>query len=386
MSDVRNYIPKYFYGLRIRNRMKLPPALDNLSKIKHAKIIGVILALLVNIGLVVLVLFIPSQMGYYIMMIGTVAFTFLIPYIFGLRDGKMLAVVGIVIFFITGAINGPLVANKMYSDALDDSFASESVHDQITGDYLADGTITPLKGAVGQTYRFNVWYYSNQSTPSGEIFLVYQQHLFYELYYVNMNESTPADTNYSDGKEFVYTSGPGEFNEGIYLHQFELNFSSRSIYFPTLSSERPFYGPLNGDSGSIYRFYAGVGALSMFCNVGLMFLIVVLLYWWLGTAKERRERWMDEAKERKEPAGEKEPEKEPVPSIKEPVPVEVEEVKEEDDKDMDDDFNCTSCGASVNYSANFCPNCGEMFDGIEDDEDSEEPEASGETADREDGE
>ncbi len=373
--------------------MKLPPALDNLSKIKHAKIIGVLLALLVDLGLIIFVLFVPSRAGYYIMMIGTVAFTFLIPYIFGLRDGKKLAMVGIAIFFIIGAINGPLVANKMYSDAADHSFAMESAHDPATGDYLANGTITPLKGAVGQTYQFSVWYYSNQPTPAGKIFLVYQQHLFYELYYMNMNESTPADTNYSDGKEFVYTSDPTEFNEGIYLHQFELNFTSRSIYFPTLTSEQPFYGPLNGNSGSIALFYAGVGALSMFCNVGLMFIIVVLLYWWLGTSKESRGRWMDEAKERREPAVEKESEKDPVPSEKDPVPsekeaapaeVEEDEDNKEADKEEGDDFNCTSCGASVNYTANFCPNCGEMFDGIEDDEDPQEREASGETVGGED--
>lgn len=31
------------------------------------------------------------------------------------------------------------------------------------------------------------------------------------------------------------------------------------------------------------------------------------------------------------------------------------------------DYECTECGAEVNESANFCPNCGEKFDGITDD-------------------
>ncbi|MCK4267028.1 MAG: zinc-ribbon domain-containing protein, partial [Thermoplasmata archaeon] len=47
-----------------------------------------------------------------------------------------------------------------------------------------------------------------------------------------------------------------------------------------------------------------------------------------------------------------------------------EEDKEEEKEevaivDEDEEFTCTECGAPVSASSNFCPNCGERFDGIE---------------------
>jgi len=347
--------------------MKLPPALDDLSKIKHAKVIGVILALLINLSFVVLTLFIASQTGYIVLMIGTVGTTFAVPYIFGLRDGKILVVVGIILFLITGAINGPLVANKMYSDAraeYENPVATMSDPDPATGDYLANGTITPLEGAIGQTYQFSVWYHSNQTPPTARVQVIYQQHLFYELFAKNMSAADPDDLDYTDGKEFVYTSSATEFSKGIYVHYYELNYTTRTTYLP---DDRLLYGPINGDSGAIYGFYAGIGAVSMFCNVGLMFIIVVMLYWWLSSAKKRREGWMDAAKEGREEADEKAAEK----AAEKAKPVETESSKDEKETEAaedeeDEEFTCTSCGGNVNHSANFCPNCGEMIDGVED--------------------
>ncbi len=162
-----------------------------------------------------------------------------------------------------------------------------------------------------------------------------------------MAETDSSDTDYTDGKEFTYVSEPEDFDRGIFMHQFELNFTTRSVYLP--SSDQALYGPMNGDETSQYGFYAAIGAFSMFCNVGMLFLIVVLLYWWLSSAKLRRKRWETAMREPEEPSVEKREE--------------PEETKEEEGE-----FICTSCGAAVSTSHNFCPKCGEKFNGIVDEE------------------
>ena len=118
------------------------------------------------------------------------------------------------------------------------------------------------------------------------------------------------------------------------------------LFFPV--DDRGLYGPLGGSESSQYPFYAGVGALSMFCNVGLLFLIAVLLYWWLGTAKEKRKQWLEPTDEEADDSDEDD------------------DTFDEESADEDDgEFSCTTCGAPVSATHNFCPSCGEKFDGIE---------------------
>ena len=95
--------------------MKLPPALENLHKIKHAKIIGVLLAILLNVCLLLFNAYFPSQGSYYLLLAGSVAITFFFLYLFGIRDGKWLAGIGIAVFLIIGMINGILIVHSYYS-------------------------------------------------------------------------------------------------------------------------------------------------------------------------------------------------------------------------------------------------------------------------------
>jgi hypothetical protein len=356
--------------------MKLPPALEKLSEIKHAKIVGIVLTLLLDLGLILFNLFLSSELSYYLLLIGTVAVTFAVPYIFGLRDGKRLAITGIVIFLIVGAINGPLVVNRIYSDARSewgDPAITQSATDLETGDYLANGTYTPFQGEVGATtYTFSVWYYSDEPAPSGEVFMVYQKYLFYDAYIFDMTRAPGNDGDYTNGERYIYETSINDFDSGIFIHRFGLNLTSRDIYLPAI--DQAYYGPMSGDEASQYPFFAGIGALSMFCNIGLLFLIVILLYWWLGSAKEKRKQWQAELRT-EEP---------------EDIPDEIEEDEEPADSDespddSDGEFTCTSCGAPVSSEHNFCPKCGEKFDGIEDEADeSADSKESGEEAENDD--
>lgn len=337
--------------------MKLPPALDNLSKMRYSTVIGIMLTMVLDICLVVVSVFMGTQSGYILLMVGTVAITFLVPWLFGIRNAKWLVVVGVVLFFVLGSVNGPLVVNRLYAQAETEyitPIATNSTLDTATGDYIFNGNVSPLQGEEGTSYNFTVWYHSNDNdtTDKGQVNLRFQKHLFYEPFTRQMTPSDTTDTDYTDGKEFRYLSVPGDFDNGVFIHLFELNFTDRSVYLPEVG-QPSFIGPLQGTESSQYGFYALIGSVSMFCNIGLLFLIIVLLYWWLMSARERRSRWDTELRADAEAkkgatAG---PDAKP------------ETAKIEGKEEL---FTCTSCGARVLASHNFCPKCGERFEGVED--------------------
>ena len=95
--------------------MKLPEQLEKFKDIKHAKWIGLALAIILDITLLGITLFTMDPFtGYYVLMIGLVATSFATLYIFGWREGKQLVIVGIGIFIIIGAIWGPMKVHYDY--------------------------------------------------------------------------------------------------------------------------------------------------------------------------------------------------------------------------------------------------------------------------------
>lgn len=347
--------------------MKLPPALDNLHKIKHAKVIGVLLAIAGNVGLILFNAIYPSEASYYLLMIGTVAITFIVLYLFGIRDGKWLATLGIIVFLIAGVVNGIVIVHSYYAQDQPDPIESSLFVDWDTKDsielddgiltldpywyYIDNGTLTPYEGDSG-TYNLRLTLHSDDPfavEPDLRVRVI--RFLWSDEVIPQMTEVDPSDTNYLDGKAFEADVNITE--RWIYFHGFALVFDAAGS--PTSLNTSLALGPLVGPETSLYLPLAGIGMVSMFCNVGLLFLIVVLLYWWLGTAKEKRKQWQQELEDEKAKAGEDEEEGAP-------------EEDEAPDEEDEGEFTCTSCGSSVSASHNFCPQCGERFEGIEGDE------------------
>ena len=360
--------------------MKLPPALEKLSEIKHAMIIGIVLTFVADITLLTVIGFTMPDTGYSVLMIGLVVFTFLIPYIFGIRAGKKMAIIGIGIFLLVGAVNGPIVVHRSFSMAEPDPVSSEEYYNwtlknsfevengtYYTSEYwisLDDGRLEPYRDEVGD-FTFTITMYSNATfTQPPTIQAAFVREVWLDIVEYPLYEADQTDDNYVDGKVFNRTVNIE--NDAIYHHWFAVILGTTDI--PGSLNTSMAMGPLVGDETGLYGFYAGIGTISMFCNIGMLFVIVVLLYWWLGTAKEKRERWDTALREREDKGEEKED-------------------KEEEDKeevaivDEDEDFTCTECGAPVSASSNFCPNCGERFDGIE-----EEPAKEGESEEEKPGE
>lgn len=263
----------------------------------------------------------------------------------------MLAVIGVGMFLLIGAINGPLVVNSAYTTPQSDPVSSTVHVDWHTrayeelddGNYttpdawyrLEQGTLDNYEGSAGQVYNFHVIYYSND-TAIPKISFGYARGIWGVQDSPVMVESDPTDINYIDGKEYYYTMTVAE--AGIYSHWFAAVFGTGNEVNSLNTTVA--LGPLVGSQTDNWGTYIPIGAASMFCNIGLLFLIIVLLYWWLGTAKAKRRTWDDALREKE---------------------------AEADDKTMDDaldskPFTCDQCGAPVGVDDNFCPKCGERFD------------------------
>lgn len=377
-------VPKgnYIILLRIVLSMKLPEQLEKIKDMKHAKWIGLGVTILFNIILMTIALFLMDPFaGYYVLMVGLVAISFATLYIFGWRDGKQLAIAGIGIFILMGAIWGPMKVHYDYGlpepgptgtfshidwftkniTPLDTGSyeANGIVYVEDAGIYnlgnmvyvLDNGTLDPYQGAVGDAYEFRITLYSNDTfTTPPEMMLAYASASYGDISTPFMEEVDPTDTNYVDGKEFHYIATIDK--AGIYSHTFSVNFQGDHRNSVNTTVE---LGPLVGDETNSYGVYALIGIPSMFCNIGMLFIILVLLYWWIGTAKEKRKSW-DMALLEKENELEEE--------------TAIDDTKS-DTLDTDDDkpFTCDQCGASVSADDNFCPKCGERFDGVEGDSD-----------------
>ena len=333
--------------------MKLPPQLEKLSQVKHAKVIGILMTILVDMLLLAVAIMIGGYPGYYVMMIGLVVFTFATLYLFGWRKGKDLAVIGMGMFLLVGSIYGPIMVYTSYSQAEPEPVTSyytmnwftKQVNTDIVDDNgtfifdghaykLDNGTLDKYRGEPGDNYRFSVVFYSNDTvTPT--VSMGYARDIWGFDGTLTLTASDTSDMDLSDGKEFHYILNLDK--PGIYYYWFAVVFDSGAdtISLNTTHAQ----GPLVGSQVDNWGTYIPIGAVTMFCNIGLLFLIIVLLYWWIGTAKEKRKVW-DQALREKEDG----PDSGPKP------------------------FTCDQCGAPVGVEDNFCPKCGERFDEVEGDE------------------
>ncbi|MDO9537733.1 MAG: zinc ribbon domain-containing protein [Thermoplasmata archaeon] len=353
--------------------MKLPEPLEKLSQMKHAKPIGLIAVFLIDVLMLVMATMLDAYTGYYLLLIGLVAVSFIVLYLFGWRDGKNLAIIGIALFLLLGAVNGPLVVHNAYSAEPDAPVTSTLHIDWVTKDYIdlddgtwvdngiwynmTGGTVDTYIGNPGLEYRFHVTVYSNRSSAVPlDIRLGYARGVWGVIGTPTMNETDPLDTNYQDGKEFYSVQNIPD--AGIYSYWFAIVFNN-PLGTSSLNSTMAI-GPLVGTEIDNWGSYIPLGAVSMFCNIGLLFLIIIILYWWLNVAKEKRKTW-DVALRMKEEEDEEE-----------------DKPKKGDSKVLPDaldskPFTCDQCGAGVGEDDNFCPKCGERFDGEEEAENSDEP-------------
>jgi DNA-directed RNA polymerase subunit RPC12/RpoP len=259
--------------------------------------------------------------GYLLLIIGSVLLCLLpvaiavviyfVPRYFGLVNRKKLLIAGTVIILVLGIASG-----LTYYSILKDE-APVTLH--TTDNVLSGGNITPFRGTDSTNFTFSVIYTGTNTTP--HIFVTVSNH-----YRAN------ALSIYDLANDANYT-GPGD---RYVLHQ---TFAS-SIYYFEYSYEKPdgsfvhtetSWGPYTMTNDQIFGSELRAVPLAMFLNVGPLFYLLVLLFWWMERSKKRFE----------EQGGR-------LPGKTAPKTTEK--------------FVCSECGGDVPADADRCPQCGERFE------------------------
>jgi len=280
--------------------------IERLSKIKHGTIVWLVIVFGIDLLLGMWAIVWASDSDW-IMYGATVAagmLTLIVPYLFGEKRLKVYIGAGLVIFVVVGMIVGAALLARIYSGDV------ASVDDE-TG-HLFNGVVTPYQQYDGGNFRFIIFY--NGTTPPPEINLTLaDQAGFATDAFILQLPRWGNTTQYN----LSYAPPPG-----IYKHYYwynETGNGSENLYFAG------GWGPINSPYNDNVGVYMAKGIVQFITSDLMLFLIGVLLYWWLRKGKEMRAEWATAA--------------------------------------SGSTFKCSSCGASVSQDSQFCPKCGEKFEG-----------------------
>lgn len=292
--------------------------------------------------------------------------TFGIPYLFGVRSVKTFLKVGIVVIIVTGILLGVLVTYFMYEQIY--YFEEKKISDTD----LVDGIVTPYLGNKSTSFNYTVRYIGPVSPENITVYVnitdVYNE-LIKSLPLKNADGLYYNETILEDNVNYYYFSA--------YLH-------TSGEWIETDEKTRGF-GPVTIPFSDMLGSQIMQGVLILFFNVGLMFFFILVLFWWAKKARQDREKLYrapeaekeeeeeegeleeggEEEEEEMEESREEEEFEEEGKEVGEDEDIDEEELSKEDKVEAKGEYTCTSCGADVDAEATKCPNCGEEFEGEE---------------------
>ena len=286
---------------------------DEFKKTKWAIPIGLVLTVIVCTVLLLTTWYLCFSYA----IITVVAFA--IPYYFGLKSLKRLAVFGLVLFLILGVVFG------IYTADLYRNYEGSAV-DSPNGEFT-NGTMT---GLIGDQFQNMV--FLNGGNGSESVFVILESNWGSQIGY---NESMDQ-------------LGPATSEGQMYIKNMTLPYDD--VYFYVYATE--------GTDGWIYS-YRGTGPISVpyetfvmswiisdilvvFINIAILYFILLGMVYWTKSSRERYNRMQ---KERDELALPKEYEESPI-----------------EEPGIQEKFVCSECGVEVPVDASECPQCGEPFD------------------------
>jgi hypothetical protein len=291
-----------------------------LNSLRFSRLIWMGLVIALNVAVAVVVILFPTIWSFYIMMISTAVFTLLVPYMFGEKSIKKLAVFGLVLITISGVI----AAYATWQVALDDIYSEESETVGSDDGLLADGTSAPYFGYGVTNFTFTVTYTGGWSADDVQAYVNITPYLLggeNARHNVTMAPEDPANVGLTPRPYVAHV----ELDEkAIYMYQFiVVDGNSTAVTEWNL-------GPINVEKSEAQPTLIMVSTMIILLQSGMLFLIGLLMYWWLRKGKQEREKWRAELEESKPKKG--------------------------------GGFKCTSCGAEVGDDDKFCPKCGEKFE------------------------
>jgi ribosomal protein L40E len=237
-----------------------------------------------------------------------------IPYYFGFKNRRRLAVFGTIMILFLGVVFGLNIFFYIQG------YNGTVVHSE--QNELIAGQVAPVKGLPSDTYNFTVEVVNGTANST--------------VYLLAINGASTTTLNYSmsyvgmDGSNALFTKSLSNLSEGIY--QFQYQGLVPSGYVLTDAA----LGPVAMSMDAVLQsyLYYGVVFIGVF-QIGLLFYLLLVLTWWMDRSKAKM---ADFDKARKT------------------------EKKGNDGQKVVDKFICSECGSDVPIDAKECPRCGEKFE------------------------
>ena len=244
---------------------------------------------------------------------------FYIPYYFGLKSRKKLAVWGIVLIVMLALPYTALIVN--------DQKGSANVELSTSDGAMVHGTVSPFTGDASTNHTFSILV-TNSSYSQVNVIVV---DVWSGMTIYNRSMSS---TNVSDGRLFTFYADPAS-NTG-------LNNSEFGYWFVAFNGEKwvatsgSNYGPIHVSDTDLFVHWLPYLLLVIFVYVGVLYFLLLALNYWSEKSKARMVEMQKQyaSKEGKLPPG----------------------------TDKEEKFVCSECGADVPANADRCPQCGERFD------------------------
>jgi ribosomal protein L40E len=286
---------------------------EEFKKTKWAIPISLVITVIVSIVLLLTTWYLCFSYA----LIAVVAFA--IPYYFGFKSLKKLALFGVVLFIILGATFG------VYTADLYRTFEGDAV-DSPNGE-LTNGTMASLGGD-----QFQYMVFLNGGNGSQSVFVIVENNWGSEI---GFNESMdPLGPATSDGQ--MYIKNMTLPYEDVYFYVYSTEGADGWIF-----SYRGT-GPIRVPYETFVMSWIISDILVVFINIAILFFILLGLVYWTKSSRQRYERMQ---KEKDELALPKEYEESPI-----------------EEPGTQEKFVCSECGVEVPADASECIQCGEPFE------------------------
>lgn len=240
-----------------------------------------------------------------------------IPYFFGMKSRKKLAVWGIILILL---LSFPYAFSIVEGQkATTDNLLSSQDGGMI------DGKVDPVNGDASTVHTFSILV--TNDTYSDVRVVIYDGWTS-----TLVSNNTMTGTAVAGGTLYSF-SGTLQ-NRTEYYYYYMANAGGDWVTTKTAN-----YGPMHVTDVDLYAHWLPLLIFALFLEVGLLYFLLLILNWWTDRSKARM------AEVQKQRAG--------------GLPAPGKEGQEEK-------FICSECGAEVPGSASKCPQCGERFDEAKD--------------------
>jgi hypothetical protein len=289
-----------------------------LNSIKYSQVVWTALVLVADIGLMAATIATYDQMLRMALIVLAALVTLLIPYFFGEKSIKKIAITGVVVVLISGGVFGNLYLMDIYDRPFPPAYTDNEL--------LMDGSVTPYSQAGASEFHLEVTYRGDlpDSNVSVRLTIIDMTADVDDTPIINNTPMAPKAGESLTGTPRVYETDV-TLPPSMYEHYFHLYENESDNWTAAWATTGPMNAPFSDYQGAMIMY----GVMTIFLQVGMLFLIGLLMYWWLRKGKIEREKWKAELNEAKPKKG---------------------------------GFKCTECGAEVGDDDKFCPKCGVKFD------------------------